>query len=211
LALARKHKAEENFNNNVFINCPFDEEYRHLFEAAIFTIRFLEFTPRSALETSDGKETRIDRLKRIISECRFGIHDLSRVELSKDGFPRFNMPFELGIEIGCAEYGSGNLESKSILIIDVERYRYQKFISDIAGQDISIYDGSVEGIIKVIRDWLHNHVQTIPAGASHIYKNYQNFRRGELKLRKQMMLDRIGDISFKDYVALVDIWVKEND
>jgi hypothetical protein len=210
LALARKHKPEENFNNSVFINCPFDEEYRPLFEAAIFTIRFLDFTPRSAIETSEGNETRIERLKRLISECRFGIHDLSRVELSKEGYPRFNMPFELGIDIGCAEYGRGNLKSKSILILDVERYRYQKSISDIAGQDISIYDGSVEGIIKVIRDWLHNHVQAIPVGSSHIYKDYNNFRRGELKIRKRMRLDNEGDISFKDYVALVDIWVREN-
>jgi hypothetical protein len=34
----------------------------------------------------------------MIEECRFGINDLSAVELGATaGLPRFNMPFELGL------------------------------------------------------------------------------------------------------------------
>ena len=210
LARARKDISLESYDSSVFINCPFDEAYRSRFEALIFAIRYLGFLPRSALETQEGRETRITRLKRIIGECRFGLHDLSRVELSTDGYPRFNMPLELGIDIGCAEYGRGRLRSKSLLILDVEKYRFQKFISDISGQDPSIYDGTPQGIIRAVRGWLHEHIETVPVGAEQIFRDYQKFRLDEPNLRGTANLDADEIFFYRDYVALVGRWLKEN-
>ena len=33
--------SSQDFKNNVFINCPFDDQYRPLFDAVIFTIQLL--------------------------------------------------------------------------------------------------------------------------------------------------------------------------
>lgn len=83
---------------DIFINCPFDDDYLPLFEATLFAIIACGFRPRCALEVSDGSEVRIDKLYRMIAECRLAIHDLSRVQLGKaTKLPRFNMPLELGI------------------------------------------------------------------------------------------------------------------
>lgn len=41
---------------NVFINCPFDDEYQPLFRALVFAVQDCGFVARSALERDDGSE-----------------------------------------------------------------------------------------------------------------------------------------------------------
>jgi hypothetical protein len=43
-----------------------------------------------------------------------------------------------------------------VLIFDTEPYRFQKFISDLAGMDINAHGGDVEVAISKTRDWLVN-------------------------------------------------------
>ena len=119
----------------VFINCPFDEDYRPLFYAIIFALHDCGFVSRTALESSDSSEVRIDKICRIIEECEFGIHDISRIAPDEGtGFPRFNMPLELGLFLGAKRYGDKRQAAKSCLILATEQYQYQAYISDIAGQ-----------------------------------------------------------------------------
>jgi len=140
---------------NVFINCPFDDKYRPLFHAAVFAIVDCGFVPRCALEVADGSEVRINKVCDLIAECRFGIHDLSRTELdARSKLPRFNMPLELGLFIGAKRFGGSSHHRKSCLILDTDPYRYQAFISDIAGQDIRPHGGDHRRLITAIRDWL---------------------------------------------------------
>ena len=86
------------YNDNVFINCPFDPAYKPLFDATVFAVHDCGFIPRCALEEEDASQVRIEKIYEIIADCRYGIHDISRIELDEpSGFPRFNMPLELGI------------------------------------------------------------------------------------------------------------------
>ena len=143
------------YHENVFINCPFDSRYRKLFQAIVFAVHDCGFTARSALEVDDGGLERIRKIKRIIRECRFGIHDISRVELdAKTGLPRFNMPLELGLFLGAQEYGSGAQKEKRSLVLDTEPYRYQKFCSDIAGQDVRAHMNRPGRAIAAVRAML---------------------------------------------------------
>ena len=90
------------YNNNVFINCPFDSDYKPLFDAMIFTVHDCGFIARCALEEDDASQVRIDKIYSIIADCRYGIHDISRTQLdAASGFSRFNMPLELGIFLGA--------------------------------------------------------------------------------------------------------------
>lgn len=41
------------FKNNVFINCPFDDDYYPILRPIIFTVLICELTPKLS-ETSDG-------------------------------------------------------------------------------------------------------------------------------------------------------------
>lgn len=89
----------------VFLNVPFDADYRPLFEALVFCVIDCDFEPRCALEASDGGHFHVEKITRIISTCAFGVHDISRTELdAKWGLPRFNMPFELGLFLGAKRF-----------------------------------------------------------------------------------------------------------
>lgn len=132
------------YEDSVFVNCPFDAEYQEIFRAIVFTVHDCGFLARCALEVDDSGEVRIARINRIIRECRHGIHDISRTDADAvEKLPRFNMPLELGLFLGAREFGVGRQKLKRALILDTERYRFQRFCSDIAGQDIKAHEGSV--------------------------------------------------------------------
>jgi hypothetical protein len=110
----------------VFINCPFDEGYHHLFRAIVFTIVSAGFTPRCALEFDDANTLRLNGIMDIMRECDYGIHDISRVELDAvNGLPRFNMPFELGYfsEPGTSVTGIRRKSSVWLWILSVIAFR----------------------------------------------------------------------------------------
>ena len=164
------------YNDNVFINCPFDANYKPLFDAMVFAVHDCGFIPRCAREEDDASEVRIDKIYNMIADCRYGIHDISRTEDKSSGLPRFNMPLELGIFLGAKKFGVEEQKRKKCLILDTEPYRYQQSISDIAGQDIQAHNDAPELTVKVVRDWLRNasRRETIPSG-SVIWERYQNF------------------------------------
>lgn len=110
------------FDQNIFINCPFDDLYKPLLDAIVFAVQISGFQPRCALEASNAGQARLYKIVEIISECRYGIHDLSRTELSRN-LPRFNMPLELGLDLGCRHYGSGRLRDKRLLVMDKQKHR----------------------------------------------------------------------------------------
>lgn len=126
----------EGYDQNVFINCPFDAEYAPLFEAIVFAVNDAGFRPKCAREKLDSSQVRLQKIYELIASSRYSIHDLSRTALdSAHALPRFNMPLELGIDLGCKQFHR-RCADKSLLIFDSEPYRFQKFVSDLGGQDI---------------------------------------------------------------------------
>lgn len=198
------------YDRSVFVNCPLDEEYRHLLEAVVFAVHDCGFIARCALEVDDGSEIRIEKIARIIAGCRLGIHDISRTEPdAATNLPRFNMPFELGLFFGAKRFGRAEQKSKSCLILDLELYRYQKFISDIAGQDIAAHGGDARKAISRVRNWLSDALSKtvrIPGGQA-MAKRYDVFRQ---ELPAMCANTRLGvdELTFNDYVAQIEEWLK---
>ena len=142
---------------DVFINCPFDPDYKPIFNAIVFTVVRSGFRARCALETDDAAENRLSKIIKIIGECRFGIHDISRTEVAGEPpLPRFNMPLELGLWMGAHHLGRADQAGKRCIVFDRERYRYLKFISDIGGQDIHSHESDVPTLITELAAWLRH-------------------------------------------------------
>lgn len=197
--------------DDVFLNCPFDADYAPIFEAIVFTIYGCRFRPRSALEMDDASETRIDKLYRLIEQCRYGVHDLSRTELDPEhGLPRFNMPLELGLFLGAKRFGDEAQRLKRCLVLDVERYRYQKFISDLNGVDIQDHGGAPERAIARTRDWLATVSRRKLAGGQRVTKAYEAFRADLPALAAAADLEA-GGLAYVDYETLVVGWLAEAD
>ena len=197
------------YNDNVFINCPFDSAYKPLFDAIVFAIHDCGFIPRCALEEEDASQVRIDQIYNIIADCRYGIHDISRTELDEDsGLPRFNMPLELGIFLGSKKFGTVEQKRKKCLILDTERYRYQQFISDIAGQDIQAHHNSSREVITRVRNWFRtaSRRETIPSG-SIIWERYEEFIEKLSQTAREARLIP-EELIFNDYTLLVAQWLE---
>jgi hypothetical protein len=114
-------------------------------------------TPRLASERVDAGETRLEKIIELIAASRWSIHDLSRCEAREVGeIFRLNMPFELGIDYGCREFREDKWTSKRFLILEEERYRFQRALSDISGSDIRHHEGKIVLVMKEVRDWLRN-------------------------------------------------------
>ncbi len=195
---------------SVFINCPFDDRYKPLFDAAVFAVFDCGYVPRCALEVYDSGRVRIDKIFGIIAGCRLGIHDISRTELDAgSGLPRFNMPLELGIFLGAQRFGAGRHKQKNCLVLDRERYRYQQFISDIAGHDISAHQEHLPKLITVIRDWLGTQRagQRLPGGAA-ILRRFETFRSQLPEICARIALN-VDELTFSDYANLVSEWLQQ--
>ncbi|HEV3324576.1 MAG TPA: hypothetical protein VG052_03195, partial [Puia sp.] len=115
------------YNDSVFINCPFDDDYKPILRAIVYTIYRCGFYPQTALDEDDGTEMRLLKIIRKMRGCRYGVHDLSRIELNPANLPRFNMPFELGIFFGAKHFGDLNQNRKNALILERDKYVYQQF------------------------------------------------------------------------------------
>jgi hypothetical protein len=203
-----------NYNYNVFINCPFDEQYRPMLYALVFAVHDCGFIARCTLEINNAGLVRIDSIVRLINECRFGIHDISRTELDEvNQLPRFNMPFELGLFLGAMRFGSGRQAEKHTLILDREQYRYQKYISDIAGQDIKSHEDSTTLVISGVRDWLDSSPVdqglTKPGGRR-MSQRYEEFITKLPELCEVLHLD-VDELTFTNFSILLEEWLSYNE
>lgn len=199
------------YTSCVFINCPFDETYEQIRNAIVFTIYDCGFIPRCALEENNGGNVRFDKIQKIIGECKFGVHDISRTELDEhNNLPRFNMPLELGVFLGAKRFGATSQKHKNCLILDREQYRYQQFISDIAGQDIRSHNGEANTVIGLIRGWLNDASgrRTIPGGRD-IALRYEAFCNDLPEICRNARLE-LDEITFNDFSVFASDWLIEN-
>ena len=194
-------------NYNVFINCPFDRSYEPIFNAVVFAGFDCGFVARSALEIINTKEVRLEKILRIMDECRFGYHDISKTELDEASqLPRFNMPFELGLFLGITR----RRNTTSCLVVDRDAHRYQKFLSDISGQDIAEHKNDPQTAVRVVRNWLRSSRKNVDIpGGDHIWQRYQYFKKRLPRLCKKLHL-KPSELIFDDYTTIVGEWLEEH-
>lgn len=198
-------------STHVFINCPFDTGYQPIFSAIVFAVYDLGFVVRCSLEDDDAGEVRLTKIQRIIEECRYSINDLSTVTLDTvTGPPRFNMPLELGLFLGCKRFGAKNQSDKRTLILDSEQYRYREFISDISGQDIRAHGGDPERAIRAVRDWLQASSKRpgLPGGRK-IVERYGRFQVDLPTICRKAELET-NRLTFIDLSTVITDWLRAN-
>ncbi len=164
------------FEQGVFVNCPYDNQFKPLLRPLLFCLVFAGLNPRLALERRDSGELRLNKIVELIRDSKYAIHDLSRMEAQNVGeLFRLNMPFELGLDIGCRLFSDNECREKRCLILDRERYRYQASISDLAGTDLGAHADEPEEIVAVVRDWLCSDAGCDLPGPSLIWGAFLDF------------------------------------
>lgn len=207
-------KAEERaaaFELSVFINCPFDSEYLSLLRPLLFTIVHCGFHPRIASERSDSSENRIDKILELIRQCRYGIHDLSRLKASEAGeFARLNMPFELGTEYGARIFGNKTMKSKRFLILEKARYDFARALSDLSGVDIKSHNNEATHIVRVVRNWFAetNGLRNLASGTT-IWYRFNDFTSYFHESRKEAGFsdEDLNMMPVPEYIDSIRDWV----
>ena len=57
------------FNTNVFINCPFNKDYKPLLRTLTFTLLYLDLEPKLS-QTLSSSTIRINQIKQYIRSCK---------------------------------------------------------------------------------------------------------------------------------------------
>lgn len=192
-------------NNDIFINCPFDENYKSLLKVLIFTIIHCGYNPRISLESSDSSISRLEKIQNLICATKYSIHDISRCKASKKGeFYRLNMPFEIGLDFGCKKYGNSKQQKKDILILASDPYYYQKAFSDLSGVDIMAHKNENEEMVRRIREWLYTKKNTIkqPTAIWDDYNAFVAYLEGDLQEKD------IKNMAIPEYINKVKEYIK---
>ena len=123
---------------------------------------------------------------------------------------RFNLPFELGLDLGT-RVGTGQLKQKKCLVLDIEKYRYQAVLSDIGGSDIASYGkrNQVEKLIEKIRDWFTAVMNPVQPSSSKIYLEYTEFV-SDLQLDlEELQFDKkdIKNLTNSEFIHYANEWI----
>jgi hypothetical protein len=164
------------FEKNVFINCPFETDFYTVLRPLLFTIIYLGLNPRIATERLDSGEARIAKIIELIQDSKYAIHDLSKIKAEKAGeFYRLNMPFELGIDVGCRLFKNGVWAEKKCLVMVAEHYKYQAAISDLSNSDVAVHKNESEEVVREVRNWLTYTCGLHTDGPSRIWDAFNEF------------------------------------
>ena len=200
---------DDDFDRNVFVNCPLDEDYDHILQAVLFCLVRFGLKPRIATERSDAGEPRINKILDIVQSSRYSIHDLCRCQTRHEGeYYRLNMPFELGLDFGCRRYGAGRLKDKVILVLEAERYRYQAAISDLAASDIEAHHGDYQLAVRKVRNWLAGMSGFERVGAKRVLADYEDFQEWNVERQHKLGFseDDIRDYSAAELLRAMSDW-----
>ncbi len=201
---------KNSFEKNIFINCPFDADYAPILQAILFCVVYLGFSPRLATESNNSGDVRLEKIRNIIEDSLFSIHDLSRCQATKKGEHfRLNMPFELGVDYGCRQYFGKGRENKRILILEEKLYRYQAAISDLAGCDIQAHAADFQKAVRKVRNWLVSEANITAEGASKILGAYADFQEWyyESQLAAGFSDEDIQDYPTKELLDAMKSWI----
>ena len=205
----------QDFNENVFINCPFDGKYDSLLQPILFTIIYFGFTPQIASRTGDSGEQRITKILSLILNSKYSIHDLSRIRSAKRGeLYRLNMPFEFGIDYGCRCTAKGRLKRKKFLVLGEKPHDYKKALSDLAGIDASSHMNNPKKVVGALRNWF---IESVPSNktadsATAIWSRFTDFKDDFYARRKSEGFSKadLKTMPISEYISFIRTWIGSN-
>ena len=125
---------------------------------------------------------------------------------------RFNMPFELGLDLGTRTHDDLILSSKRCLILDIEKYRYQAALSDLGGSDIYSYGtkNQAENLIKSLRTWFTDSLNPVQPPAGKIYLEYTEFVSDlQILLKSEGFSQKdIRNLTNSEYTHYTNAWIQ---
>jgi hypothetical protein len=139
----------------VFINCPWDNQFRKQLNAIVFACVSAGFYPVLATSSGQSGRPRLERILEGLNGCRYSIHDLSRCRgEGNQNLARFNMPLELGMAMAIRGAVAQSDAHEYLILVPDGKPIHQRYISDLAGFDPQTHDGTPQRIVAEVLSWL---------------------------------------------------------
>ena len=120
------------------------------------------------------------------------------------------MPFELGIDYGCQKLNGLPWNNKQILILDTERYRYKRAISDLSGSDIRSHDDDPMKAIIAVRNWFNVILDQRLKSGNKIWQDYNDFQAGLYnELVENDGHQSIEEVEIVEIIQHMDRWLNQ--
>lgn len=190
----RERRRAERYS--VFLNIPYDGAFENLYLAYIAGLSAFGLIPRATLEIPTSQR-RLERILKLIQQCSYSIHDLSRVQLDPRAprVPRFNMPFELGLAVA---QGAGK-RRETWYVCETVPHRISKSLSDLNGTDVRIHGGTVRGVFGALCDIFVR--KTRQPSVQEMYRIYLVLRQSLPRIMRQAgARDAYGARIFRDLI-----------
>ena len=122
------------------------------------------------------------------------------------------MPFELGLDVGCRLFRSGQAKLKRCLILEAERFRYQAAISDLSNSDIAVHSNEPVNVITEVRNWLNNEAKLRAPGPAEVWARFNEFMAANyVSLKARGFSDSdIERLSIGELIVCMQDWVDEH-
>ena len=154
---------------------------------------------------------RLISILNLIRTSKFGIHDLSRHTAQYAGeFSRFNLPFELGLDIGSKVFGGSGFANKKIIVLDHALHDYDSYLGDLSGQDIITHKGDPRILMNEVRDWFSRIYQhKLLPGTDSIWRAYFYYNDAlKDKLKPSWSQEDIENMQMSEYRKFANQWIK---
>ena len=183
---------------SAFLNVPYDRQYEPLYLAFIAGLCGFGLAPRATVEIATS-DRRLNRIVKLIRDCRYSFHDLSRVQLDRNSpaTPRFNMPFELGLAV---DWSLGASSSHEWFVFESTPHRLSKSLSDLNGTDPYLHEGTVHGVLRGLMNALTRTAHR-PELAD-LDAIYRDLRKAARKIRKERGGSLFEARAFQDLAVL---------
>jgi hypothetical protein len=108
--------------------------------------------------------------------------------------------------MGARKFGAAEQKLKRIMVLDVDQYRYQRFVSDLAGIDIHAHGGVAANAVRVLRDWLANVSRRKLPASNRIVALYDRFADELPDIAAESGFD-LATLPYVDFEYLVVDWL----
>lgn len=191
----------------IFINCPFDEDYRPLLNVLLFSIRYYNLKPLISSLDSDAIQNRLSKIEKMVKSSQYSIHDLSRMKSTRaNEYYRMNMPFELGMDYGMCG------PQKKFLIFESEPHSIAPALSDINGWDIFYHKSDAQKLLEQLRKWIVANDSNLDErmkvmSSEDLWFFYNDFQTILGKFKKSHHFKE-SEISIKEYIGQIDKYLR---
>lgn len=140
-------------NYGVFLNYPYDDAYLGFSDAIHFAVVASNRLPVCATDLSLPDTPRLSVVERLVEQCRYSVHDLSRVTGEGEGnYARLNMALELGMAM------QRRFDDRHHYAICISTKHVLDLVaSDLKGSDPICYNESASGLCLQVHAWLANY------------------------------------------------------